>query len=231
MTRDEVMEKLRSLGDEKVREMNARGVAGEIHFGTRMSENQLGVKMGDIRTLAKSIKADHDLALELWATGIDEAMLLSLLIMKPKQLSEEQLDGMVRSAPAIQVADWLQSYVVKAHPQKEALRQKWMASDDPMVARAGWSLTAERVEKSPEGLDLSLLLDQIENEMATAPVPERWTMNFTLAAIGINHPDLRERALAIGEKLGAYRDYPVSKGCTSPFAPIWIGEIVRRQGS
>ena len=34
----------------------------------------------------------------------------------------------------------------------------------------------------------------------------------------------------IGEKLGIYRDYPVSKGCTSPFAPIWINEMVRRQG-
>lgn len=43
-------------------------------------------------------------------------------------------------------------------------------------------------------------------------------------------PKQRTRALAIGEKLGLYRDYPVSKGCTSPFAPIWINEMVRRQG-
>ena len=35
-------------------------------------------------------------------------------------------------------------------------------------------------------------------------------------------------AVAIGEELGVYRDYPVSKGCTSPYAPIWIGEMVRR---
>ena len=34
---------------------------------------------------------------------------------------------------------------------------------------------------------------------------------------------------AIGKKLGVFRDYPVSKGCTSPFAPIWIEEMVRRQ--
>ena len=39
----------------------------------------------------------------------------------------------------------------------------------------------------------------------------------------------RERALAIGEALGIYRDYPVSKGCTSPFAPIWINEMVSRR--
>lgn len=46
---------------------------------------------------------------------------------------------------------------------------------------------------------------------------------------GIHFPDHRTRAMAIGEKLGIYRDYPVSKGCTSPFTPIWINEIVRPQ--
>ena len=58
----------------------------------------------------------------------------------------------------------------------------------------------------------------------------QWTMNNTLAGIGIHAPRLRKRAIAIGEKLGIYRDYPVSKGCTSPFAPIWIDFMVKRQG-
>jgi hypothetical protein len=48
---------------------------------------------------------------------------------------------------------------------------------------------------------------------------------------GVSLGDIRgKRAIAIGEKLGIYRDYPVSKGCTSPFAPIWINAIVSRQG-
>jgi hypothetical protein len=55
-------------------------------------------------------------------------------------------------------------------------------------------------------------------------------MNAALAQIGICFPHYRERALAIGEKLGLYRNYPVSRGCTSPFAPIWIQEMVKRQG-
>jgi len=54
-------------------------------------------------------------------------------------------------------------------------------------------------------------------------------MDFRLAGIGIHFPALRDRALAIGERLGLYRDDPVSKGCTSPFARIWIAEMVRRQ--
>lgn len=52
----------------------------------------------------------------------------------------------------------------------------------------------------------------------------------SLPSIGIHSPSHRKRALAIGESLGIFRDYPVSKGCTSPFAPIWINEMVRRKG-
>ena len=65
--------------------------------------------------------------------------------------------------------------------------------------------------------------------MGNAAAEVQWTMNFCLAGIGIHFPKYRERAIAIGEKLGIYRHYPVSKGCTSPFAPIWINEMVRRQ--
>ena len=128
-------------------------------------------------------------------------------------------------------ADWLISYVVKQHPDKETLRQGWMTTDDPMAARAGWSLTAERVVKSPEGLDLAALLDRIESEMGSAASEVQWTMNSALAEIGIHFPKHRKRAIAIGEKLGIYRDYPCSKGCTSPFAPIWINAMVSRQGA
>ena len=60
-------------------------------------------------------------------------------------------------------------------------------------------------------------------------VRARNSRNGALAEIGIHFPKHRKRALAIGEKLGVFRDYPTSKGCTSPFAPIWINEMVRRQ--
>ena len=130
------------------------------------------------------------------------------------------------SAP---LADWLGTHVVKLHPAKEALRQQWMESDRPMARRAGWSLTAERIIKAPDGLDLGALLDRIEREMDGEPTVVQWTMNYSLAEIGIRFPEHRARALALGEKLGAFRDYPTSKGCTSPYAPLWIAEMVSRQ--
>lgn len=220
MTLKEAMSRLESLGNEKIRDLNIRNGAGD---------NQFGVKLGDLRVIAKEIKIDNALAKELWETGNLDARLLAILILKPKDLTAAELDTMVRSNSVAQVSDWLSSYVTKLHPDKEALRQKWMSEDNPSVLRAGWSLTAERAEKSPEGLDVVALLDRIEKEMKDAHELPQWTMNYALANIGINFPEHRARAMAIGEKLGVYRDYPVSKGCTSPFAPIWINYFVERQ--
>ena len=221
MTLKQTLKQLEALGDEKMRAQNARNGAGD---------NQFGVRRGEVRKLAKKIKVNHELAIALWETGNIDARFLAILLIKPKTLSASELDRMVRSVAFVEVADWLSAYVVKRHPEKEALRQEWMATDDPMAARAGWSLTTERVVKSPDGLDLSALLDRIESEMGNAAPEAQWTMNFSLGEIGIHHPDHRNRALAIGETLGVYRDYPTSKGCTSPFAPIWINEMVSRQG-
>ncbi len=221
MTLEETLAQLKALGNEKMRVHNKKHGAGD---------NQFGVRHGDIRKLAKEIKPDHELAVALWESGNIDARLLAILLIKPKKLSVEEMDRMVRSANFVPVADWLNAYVVTNHPDKELLRQKWMADEDPWAARAGWSLTSERIAKSPEGLDLSAILDRLETEMPDAAPEVQWTMNNCLAGIGIHFPKHRERAITTGEALGIYRDYPVSKGCTSPFAPIWINEMVRRHG-
>jgi len=221
MTLQEALDALKSLGNESVRVHNRKFGAGD---------NQYGAKLGDIRKLAATMKADHQSAMDLYDSGIIDAQLLAVLLIKPKKLSLDELDRIVRAATFSQVADWVNAYLVKEHPEKEALRVRWMADADPWAARAGWGLTSGRVARSPDGIDLKALLDRIEAEMPTAPAPTQWTMNSCLANIGIHHPALRKRALAIGERLGIYRDYPVSKGCTSPFAPVWINEMVRRQG-
>jgi 3-methyladenine DNA glycosylase AlkD len=218
-TLEEALKVLEGCGNPKVRAMNAKNGA---------PDNQFGVRMGDIRAIAKTIKTNHELGLALWGTGNVDAMLLATLIMKPKLLSEEDLERMAASVTYAWLADWLMTNIVKQHPGKESMRQRWMESSHPMLARAGWSLTTERVVKNPEGLDLGALLDRIEREMGNVPSPTQWTMNFCLGEIGIHFAEHRQRAVHIGEKLGLYRDYPVSKGCTSPFAPIWIGEMVAR---
>jgi 3-methyladenine DNA glycosylase AlkD len=220
-TLEDTLAQLEALGNERVRARNGRNGVGE---------NQFGVQLGDIRKLAAKIATDDELAIALWDTGNIDARLLAILLIKPRSLAREEMDRMVRSADVAQVADWLNSYVVKNHPDRESLRQSWMEDDDPWAARAGWNLTSERIARDSDGLDLPALLGRIESEMGNAASAVQWTMNFCLAGIGIHFPEHRERAIAIGDRLGVFRDYPVSKGCTSPFAPIWIREMVRRQG-
>ena len=217
MDLDAVMAELRALEDPKVRAVNVRH--GDDH----------GVNLTRLRAVAKRLRTQHELAGELWATGDTAARLLALLICRPKAYGREELDAMLREARAPKVHDWLVGYVVKKSPYAEELRVAWTADPDPVVASAGWALTSDRVAKQPEGLDLDGLLDTIEAELKDAPDRLQWAMNTCLAQLGIEHPELRARAIGIGERLEVLKDYPTSPGCTSPYAPVWINEMVRRQ--
>ncbi|AKH84847.1 DNA alkylation repair protein [Streptomyces sp. CNQ-509] len=218
MTLTEVMAELAELEDPKARAVNERH--GDDH----------GVNLGRLRALAKRLKTQQPLARELWRTGDTAARLLALLVCRPKAFERDELDAMLREARTPKVHDWLVNYAVKKSPHAEELRLAWLADPDPVVAAAGWALTAERVVKSPAGLDAAGLLDVIEAELKDAPDRLQWAMNTCLAQIGIEYPAHRARAVAVGERLGVLKDYPTSPGCTSPFAPVWIAEIVRRRG-
>lgn len=213
----QVMAELAELDDPKARKANER--RGDDH----------GVNLGKLRALAKRLGTQQELAGGLWATGDTAARLLAVLICRPKAFGHDELDAMVREARAPKVHDWLVNYVVKKSPHAEELRMAWSADPDPVVASAGWALTTERVAKKPEGLDLAGLLDVVEAEMKDAPDRLQWAMNHCLAQIGIEHAEYRARAIGIGERLEVLKDYPTPPNCTSPFAPVWIAELVRRR--
>ncbi|MET9875769.1 DNA alkylation repair protein [Actinacidiphila glaucinigra] len=213
----EVTAELAALEDPKARAVNERH--GDDH----------GVNLGKLRAIAKRLKTQQELAVRLWETDDTAARLLAILICRPKAFGRDELDAMLREARAPKVHDWLVNYVVKKNPHSEELRVAWLADSDPVVASAGWALTTERVAKQPDGLDLAGLLDVVEAEMKDAPQRLQWAMNHCLAQIGIEHAGLRTRAVGIGERLEVLKDYPTSPGCTSPFAPVWIAEMVRRK--
>jgi 3-methyladenine DNA glycosylase AlkD len=215
-TLKEIMRELAALEDPKMREANER--RGDDH----------GVNLTHLRALAKRLKTQHDLALQLWATGNTSARLLATLVCKPNALSATELDAMVHDIRSPKLLDWFLVNVVKPGRHAEDLRVSWKDGKE-LIGRAGWSLTTERVVKSAEGLDLAALLDQIEKEMKKAPEHKQWAMNHCLAEIGIHHRDHRARAIGIGERLAVLINYPASPGCTPPYAPAWIAEMVRRR--
>lgn len=217
VTVPELLTELAVLEDPRMRAVNER--RGDDH----------GVNLSKLRAIAKRLRTQQDLAVQLWQTGDTAARLLALLVSRPRAFARDELDTMLREARAPKVHDWLVSYVVRKSPHAEDLRVAWLADPDPVVASAGWDLTADRVVKRPEGLDLAGLLDVVEAQMKDAPDRLQWAMNTCLAQIGIEHPEHRARALAIGERLRVLEDYPTPPNCTSPYAPTWIAEMVRRQ--
>lgn len=213
----DVLAELAALEDPRVRAVNERH--GDDH----------GVNLTKLRAVAKNAGTDPALAAQLWDTGDTAARLVAILIGRPRDYTAADLDAMIRDARVPKVHDWLISSVVKKSPHAEELRVSWLADDDPVVASAGWALTSDRVAKNPDGLDLPGLLDTIEAELKDAPDRLQWSMNECLATIGIHDTALRARAVAIGERLGVLKDYPTPPGCTSPYAPLWIAELVRRR--
>ena len=216
-TLTEVLAELAALEDPRSREVNARH--GDDH----------GVNLSRLRVLARRLKTQPKLAGELWATEDTAARLLSLLVCRPGTFERDELDAMLRQARTPKVQDWFVNYVVKKNSHADELRRVWFADPDPVVASAGWALTSERIVKAADDLDLSGLLDTIEAELRDAPDRLQWAMNQCLAQIGIEHAEYRARAIDIGERLEVLKDYPTPPGCTSPFAPIWITEMVSRQ--
>jgi len=213
----QVMAELAALEDPKARAVNERH--GDDH----------GVNLSKLRALAKNLKSQQELSRQLWETKDTAARLLAILTFRPKALDRDELDGMLREARVPKVQDWLVNYVVKKNPHSEELRQAWFADPDPVVASAGWALTAERIARQPDGLDIAGLLDTIEADMKDAPGRLQWAMNHCLTQIGIDHAGYRARAIEIGERLEVLKDYPTPPGCVSPYAPIAITEMVRRQ--
>ena len=214
----DALAELAALEDPKARAVNERH--GDAH----------GVNLSKLRALAKRIGTDPGLAGDLYDSGDVAGQLLGILIAKPRALGAGDLDRMLRATQSAKAHDWVVAYLVKKSPLAEELRLRWLDDADPDARAAAWSLTSARVAKDPDGLDLDGLLDRIERELADAPAREQWAMNETLAHIGIHHPALRDRAIEIGERLQVLADYPTPPNCTSPFAPLWIAEMVRRQG-
>ncbi|HEV7653088.1 MAG TPA: DNA alkylation repair protein [Actinophytocola sp.] len=211
------MAELAALEDPKARAVNEKH--GDDH----------GVNLGRLRALAKRLRTQQEVARQLWETDDTAARLVAILICRPKAFGRDELDDMLRAARTPKVHDWLVSYVVKKNPHSEELRLAWSADPDPVVASAGWALTTERVARKPEGLDLAGLLDVIEAQLRDAPDRLQWAMNHCLAQIGIEHAEHRARAIDIGARLEVLKDYPTPPNCTSPFAPVWITEMVRRR--
>lgn len=186
-------------------------------------------KLGDLRKIAKEIKKDHELAMELWSTGRFLPRQLAILIMDHKLLSQDlikKLDNDMQTHPSDernQLMDWLMANQLTKNKGTVALIQSWGNSSSSLQRRTYWYYQARlrwTGQTPPE--NTSDLLSAIETNIATEVPEVQWAMNFTAAWIGVYEKQYRKRCIALGEKTGLYKGEMVSKGCTPNYLPEFI---------
>lgn len=195
------------------------------------------VLMGDIRKHAGAIKRDHELAMELWATGQYFPRLLATLIFDNTLITEQVIDQLMSdmmqhtSQERNQLADWLMANQFTKNKSLTALMTTWEKAENPIKRRLFWYHQARlrwTGKTPPDNSDA--LMESLEKNMATEDPDVQWTMNFCAGWIGIHEPKYRTRCIELGEKLGLYKDERVPKNCTPSYLPEFIRiEVAKRK--
>lgn len=186
-------------------------------------------KLGDLRTIAKEIKKDHQLAMELWSTKQFFAQQLAILIMDKKLLTEDVIDNLLSDISQhnqnekLQLTDWLMANQLAKDKQTIAFIASWENSKSSLKRRIFWYYQARMrwVGQTPPP-NSEELLSKIEDRIEKEEPEVQWAMNFTAGWIGVYEKMYRSRCVAIGEKTGLYKGQMVSKGCTPDYLPEFI---------
>lgn len=186
-------------------------------------------KLGDLRKIAKEIKVDHELAMELWSSGKFLPRLLSILIMDKKLLSEEVLDELVDDMQihtydeSNNLMDWLLANQLTKNKKLTTLMESWEDSPYALQRRTYWYHQGRLrwTGKTPPN-NTSDLVTAIEAKISQEQPEVQWAMNFTAGWIGVYEEQYRKRCVIIGEDTGLYKDEKVSKGCTPNYLPEFI---------
>lgn len=198
----------------------ANNILSQIHANTRM---------GDLRKIAKEIKKDHELAMELWSTEEYLPRLLAILIMDKKLLLEDVINQLTNDMQAHtydernNLMDWFMANQLTKDKKTIALLESWQNSPFALQRRAFWNYQA-RLRWTGKTLfeNTSDLVSAIEANIMQEEPEVQWAMNFTAGWIGIYDEEFRERCIKIGEKTGLYKDEKVAKGCTPNYLPEFI---------
>src|SRR5688572_3904927 len=206
----------------------AENIFGQINSKT--------TKLGDLRIIAKDIKKDHELAMELWSSGEYLPRQLAILIMDKKLLSQEFIDKLDKDIQnhvedeRTQLIDWLMANQLSKDKNTVALMGSWENSPSALQRRIFWYYQGRlrwMGQTPPPNTDN--LLASIEAGMESEKPEVQWAMNCITSQLGIHQPEYRSRCIAFGEQLGLYKDEVVHRGCTPNYLPEYIAiEVAKR---
>ena len=219
-TLDQVMKSLKAKGSEQTRKIYRRhGAGGDLY----------GVRVADLKGIAKTIRGDRELARALYDTGNMDAMYLAGMVADGREMTKKELDAWARKASWQMIAEYTVPWVASESPHGPALARKWIDAKKEHVASAGWNTYAGLVTTVPdEELDLAeieALLARIEDEIDGAPNRVRYCMNGFVIAVGAYVKSLSKRAKAVAKAIGKVEVDMGETSCKVPSALEYIAKI------
>lgn len=177
-------------------------LAGMAKFGIA-NEYALGVKIPDLRQIAKQIKKNHQLAQELWRTGIHEARILASMIDDPERVTAQQIDAWVADFNSWDVCDQVCGNLFDRTPYALTKAVEYSAAQKEFVKRAGFALMAESAVHNKKADDLVFIkfLPIIAREAADDRNFVKKAVNWALRQIGKRNANLRTLAIATAEDI------------------------------
>lgn len=220
----EVMAALKAKGSEQIRRILMRHGA---------PDSLLGVRVGDMKPIAKQIKGDHALAMALYATGIGDAQYLAGLVADGRKMTARELQAWADGASWDMISGYTVAWVASEHPDGFKLGVKWTKAKQEHVMRAGWTTLGAIAATVPDDrLPLAAygsLLERVVREIGRAPDGAKYTMNGFVISVGTYVAPLAAKAMATAKKIGPVE---IDLGDTSCKVPVAAEYIVKcRRGA
>lgn len=197
-----------------------------------IQEPVLGVSIAQLKQIQKRIKKDYQLALELYATGIYDAMYLAGLIADDAKMTKRDLQRWVDTATSDSLCSYTVPWVAAGSRYGREMALKWIESKKPATAAAGWttlvSLVAITADADLDLAELKTLLKRVEKTIRAQQGGVRYAMNMFVIALGCYVKPLHELALKTAEKIGVVAVDRGNTACQVPFAPDYIRKVKAR---
>ena len=192
----------------------------------------LGVKVEDMNKIQKRVKTGYHLALDLYDTGIADAMYLAGYITDDAKMTKKDLQKWIEAATSDWVAGYMVPWVASAGPHGREMALVWIESKDETIATAGWqtygSIVAIKDDAELDLAEIKSVLQRVAKAIHQQPDRLKWAMNGFVIAVACHVKPLHPLAVATASGIGKIAVAQAGKCSTIPFAPEYINKVEAR---
>ena len=226
MTAAEILMQLESLGQPSIK---------KVLLKHDIKEPLYGVKIEELKKIQKVTKQDNELALQLYATGVYDAMYLAGLIAESEKMQKHDLQLWAAQAHSPALREYTVAWVAAESRYGMELATEWIDADGDNLVDIGWATLSSIVAITDDAaLDIPLLkklLVKIPGTIHTSPNRVKQAMNGFVISTAIYVPELTALARATAEQVGKVKVDMGDTACKVPDALDHIAKGLARNST